>query len=237
MRKDTFRPPIMKFHARGHILAPNHEIPCAGTHSRAPPRVSHTGLPYGVPLWGSQMASCVGIPHVAPRWILSTQSDPEGKKTQPANSPRISPYWSLLWRLLAVKNPNQGYTLAPHGSEPQACHATLKMVPPHRICRVALENGVGHNLQHMAPFGMLTIAFCMVFQGATLIFSDPGGRIWPPGLDFGPGVQNLGLGKFGIQIRPWALGPGSIWARVHVGPSESRTCRSLRSRSNHWVRL
>ena len=35
---------------------------------------------------------------------------------------------------------------------------------------------LSHDLQHMAPFGMLTIAFCMFFQGATLINSHPEAR-------------------------------------------------------------
>ena len=47
----------------------------------------------------------------------------------------------------------------------------------------------------MAPFGVLTIAFCMVFQGATLIFSTPGARFLAPGPDSGPGPPNWGPGR------------------------------------------
>ena len=38
---------------------------------------------------------------------------------------------------------------------------------------------LGHNLQHMAPFGIPTSGFCMVFQDGSLIFSTPG-PIWGP---------------------------------------------------------
>ena len=84
----------------------------------------------------------------------------------------------------------------------------------------------GHNLQHMAPFGIPSSGLCMVFQGATLIFSAPGARFWLRGQILGPrpsfchpGVRNLGPGpKFGIQIGPWdkpwikcALPSGAIW--------------------------
>ena len=48
----------------------------------------------------------------------------------PTGPPRIFPYWNLLWRFLAVADPKEGDALAPHGSEPQACHVTLKMACP-----------------------------------------------------------------------------------------------------------
>ena len=32
-----------------------------------------------------------------------------------------------------------------------------------------LKSGFDHELQHMAPFGMLTSAFCMDFRGGTLL--------------------------------------------------------------------
>ena len=38
---------------------------------------------------------------------------------------------------------------------------------------------LGHNLQHMAPFAILTTASCMFFQGATLIFSALGPHLAP----------------------------------------------------------
>ena len=85
----------------------------------------------------------------------------------------------------------------------------------------------GRFLQHMAPFGIPSTGFCMVFQGATLIFSAPGARFWAqgqilvpgpgPGPKIGPGPQiwnpNWALGPLG----PWAQGP--IWAHwAPVGP-------------------
>ena len=50
---------------------------------------------------------------------------------------------------------------------------------------VSLENGFGHNLQHMPPFGITTTALCMVFQYATLICSNPGLILGPRDLDLG----------------------------------------------------
>ena len=41
--------------------------------------------------------------------------------------------------------------------------------------------GFGHNLQHMAPFGIPTSGFCMVFQYGSLVCSTPTpGPIWDP---------------------------------------------------------
>ena len=81
------------------------------------------------------------------------------------------------------------------------------------------EMVLGHNLQHMAPFGMLTIAFCMVFQGATLIFSAPGTR-------FGARTQPGNSPSRICQI--WDLKNG-IWSPFgHIGrtPSEIRSSRT-----------
>ena len=33
---------------------------------------------------------------------------------------------------------------------------------------------LGHNLHHMAPFGIPRAAFCMVFRRASFVFSCPG---------------------------------------------------------------
>ena len=96
----------------------------------------------------------------------------------------------------------------------------------------------GCNLQHMAPFGMLTTAFCMVFQGATLIFSAPGARFWAQGQILAPGPgpgpkigarapnleSKLGLGPFGPLGPQALLGPlgpfgpkGPLWAHWALG--------------------
>ena len=45
----------------------------------------------------------------------------------------------------------------------------------------------GHNLHHMAPFGILEAGFCMVFRPASLCF-------WPRGWIVGPRDQNLDPG-------------------------------------------
>ena len=79
---------------------------------------------------------------------------------------------------------------------------------------IQAEMVFGHNLQHMAPFGMLTIAFCMVFQGATLIFSTPGARFLAPGPDSGPGPPNWGPGR-NLESK---LGTGPLGPRASVGP-------------------
>ena len=47
------------------------------------------------------------------------------------------------------------------------------------------RNGFGRNLQHMAPFGIPTTGFCMVFQCATLVFSTPGTISGTPDRKFG----------------------------------------------------
>ena len=59
----------------------------------------------------------------------------------------------------------------------------------------------GHNLQHMAPFGMPTTGFCMLFQHATLILSTPGPIFGARDLDLGSGwagdhfAPNMGPNK------------------------------------------
>ena len=84
-------------------------------------------------------------------------------------------------------------------------HEGFLCLLPHRFCPIQPEMVFGHNLQHMAPFGVLTIAFCMVFQGTTLRFSAPG-QILAPGADFSLGFKIWARAqKFGSQNGPWAL--------------------------------
>ena len=59
-----------------------------------------------------------------------------------------------------------------------------------------LKNRFGHELQHVAPFGMLTGAFCMDFRGGT-------GLAWL-GLAW-LGLAWVGLAWLGLAPRP--LGP------------------------------
>ena len=56
-----------------------------------------------------------------------------------------------------------------------------------RICPTQPQMVFGHNLQHMAPFGIPTSGFCMVFQGATLVFSTPEAILGVQDLDLGSG--------------------------------------------------
>ena len=68
----------------------------------------------------------------------------------------------------------------------------------------------GHTLQHMAPFGIPTTGFCMVFQHATLIFSTTGPILGPQDLDLGSGWAG---DLFGPKI-----GPEKAWFRGGNGP-------------------
>ena len=54
----------------------------------------------------------------------------------------------------------------------------------------------GHNLQHMAPFGVPTTVFCMVFRHATLVFSTPGTIFGTLDSRFGPRRVPAGPGTF-----------------------------------------
>ena len=60
-------------------------------------------------------------------------------------------------------------------------------------------SNLGHNLQHMAPFGIPTTGFCMVFQYATLVFSTLGTVLGTPDIKFG---SRLGRGPFGHTNGP-----------------------------------
>ena len=58
----------------------------------------------------------------------------------------------------------------------------------------------GHNLHHMAPFGILEAGFCMVFRPASSFFFCPGDpfldlgtKIWTRDLEIGPGLARGGF--------------------------------------------
>ena len=68
----------------------------------------------------------------------------------------------------------------------------------------------GHNLQHMAPFGVPTTVFCMVFRHATLVFSTPGAI-------FGTPIPDLDPGWAGDLFCP-KMGPGKRWGCGRNGP-------------------
>ena len=53
---------------------------------------------------------------------------------------------------------------------------------------------LGHNLHHMAPFGILEAGFCMVFRPASFWFLVPGSHFWTPEPKFGAGIWKLGSG-------------------------------------------
>ena len=72
----------------------------------------------------------------------------------------------------------------------------------------------GHNLQHMAPFGIPTSGFCMVFQYGSLIFSTPGPILGPQDLDLGSGWAGDLLGaKTGARKTCFCAGNGLPWGR------------------------
>ena len=54
----------------------------------------------------------------------------------------------------------------------------------------------GHNLQHMAPFGIPTTGFGTVFRHAHLLFSGSGVIFGPRDAEFGPPDVPAGLGTF-----------------------------------------
>ena len=68
----------------------------------------------------------------------------------------------------------------------------------------------GPNLQHMAPFGVPTTVFCMVFRHATLVFSTPGAI-------FGTPIPDLDPGWAGDVFCP-KMGPGKRWFCGRNGP-------------------
>ena len=54
----------------------------------------------------------------------------------------------------------------------------------------------GHNLQHMAPFGIPNTGFCMVFRHANLLFSGSGMIFGSQDPEFVPRMCRLGWGPF-----------------------------------------
>ena len=60
------------------------------------------------------------------------------------------------------------------------------MFPSPQIWAPYAKMVLGHDLQHMAPFGATTTGFCMVFQPATLIFSTLDSIFGGPGPGLGP---------------------------------------------------
>ena len=69
---------------------------------------------------------------------------------------------------------------------------------------------LGHNLHHMAPFGILEAGFCMVFRPASFWFWVPGTHFWTPEPKFGPGIWKLGPGWPGEVFGP-KMGVGKTW--------------------------
>ena len=68
----------------------------------------------------------------------------------------------------------------------------------------------GHNLHHMAPFGILEAGFCMVFRCASFCFLAPGTHFGTPGPKFGPGIWKLGPGWPGEVFGP-KMWVGKTW--------------------------
>ena len=68
----------------------------------------------------------------------------------------------------------------------------------------------GHNLHHMAPFGILEAGFCMVFRPASFWFLVPGTHFWTPEPKFGPGIWKLGSG-WPREVFGGKMGVGKTW--------------------------
>ena len=85
-------------------------------------------------------------------------------------------------------------------------------VSSSRFCPIQPQMVFGPNLQHMAPFGVSTTAFCMVFQHATLIFSTTGPILGAQDLDLGSGWAGDLFGpKMGPEKRWFCGGNGPPW--------------------------
>ena len=57
----------------------------------------------------------------------------------------------------------------------------------------------GHNLHHMAPFGIPRVAFCMVFRRASFVFSCQGTDFGAQDQIWDPQVNILARGPFWHQ--------------------------------------
>ena len=76
----------------------------------------------------------------------------------------------------------------------------------------------GHNLQHMASFGIPTSGFCMVFRYGSLVFSTPGPTWGPQDPDLGSGwagdlFRRKACGKHGFVEEMVPTGLRKICAR------------------------
>ena len=101
---------------------------------------------------------------------------------------RDGPFFQICWFLQQEIN-LFGFRLAPGPSWSPCCHPHLYTPAPASSIFQAMwpKMVFGHNLQHMAPFGIPTSGFCMVFQYGSLIFSTPGPILGPQDLDLGSG--------------------------------------------------
>ena len=68
----------------------------------------------------------------------------------------------------------------------------------------------GHNLHHVAPFGILEAGFCMVFRRASFCCLVPGTHFWTPEPKFGPRIWKLGPGWAG-EVLGSKMGTRKTW--------------------------
>ena len=68
----------------------------------------------------------------------------------------------------------------------------------------------GHNLHHMAPFGILEAGFCMVFRPASFWFLVPGTHFGTPEPKFGTVIWKLGPGWPG-EVFGTKMGVRKTW--------------------------
>ena len=102
--------------------------------------------------------------------LLQPTVQPGTKKTSP---PALDPVTFNLKPGTRNLQPETWYLFFPGKNRRRPLHN--ESTPMVRVLSMP-EMVFGHNLQHMAPFAMLTTAFCMVFRGAFLIFSGSGAR-------------------------------------------------------------
>ena len=97
---------------------------------------------------------------------------------------------------------------------------TVPQLPPWLLVEQGFEDQrpkmvLGHNFDHMAPFGILEAGFCMAFRRASFSFWAPGAVFWNPDPNLDPRFQNW------LPTRP-GRGFEQVW-----GPPKTWFCGGL----------
>ena len=100
---------------------------------------------------------------------------------------------------------------------------TVPQLPPWLLVEQGFEDQrpkmvLGHNFDHMAPFGILEAGFCMVFRRASFWFWALGVVFWTPDPNLDPRFQNW------LPTRP-GRGFEQVW-----GPPKTWFCGGMVSK-------